>query len=112
MQFEAYRDFFARSGDDASRAMFDAVLVDERRHEAYSRALLLDLAGSERAARAAMRRVALWEAWRTWRRLGRVMAGAVYAAIMIALYVVLAPIALLVRLARPRAKGWTLPARS
>jgi rubrerythrin len=112
MQFEAYRDWFARVGDEKSRAMFDAVLVDERRHEAYSRDVLLALAGSERAARAAMRRAALWEAWRTWRSAGRAIAGALYTTIMIVLYVSLAPIAFLARIARPRTTGWRLPTRS
>ena len=96
-QFESYSDHFARAGDDRMRALFDAVLVDERRHEEYTGTLLREVAGGERAARRALRAAAAWEAWRTWRRAGRALAGAVYGAAMSVLYVGLAPLLLALR---------------
>ena len=97
-QFEGYRDHFARrGGDDRMRALFDAVLVDERRHEAYTGVQLQTAAGGEREARRALRAVVLWEAWRTWRRAGRTLAGGAYVLTMGALYVALAPLMLALR---------------
>ena len=112
MQFEAYRDWFAARGatsasDEKLRAMFDAILVDERRHETYTRELLLEAAGDERAARKALRRAALWEAWRTWRAMGRFVAKLLFTIAMTLLYFTLAPFALLVRVVRPSPKGWS-----
>ena len=88
--------------------MFEAILVDERRHESYTWALLVALSGSEPRARMALRRAALWEAWRVYRRAGRALAKALYVALMWVLYVLVAPLALMVRLARPERAGWTL----
>ena len=105
-QFEGYRAHFARTGDDRMRALFDAVLADERRHEAYTGELLLAQAGGAGGRRRALRRAALWEAWRTWRRAGRAVAGAAYVAIMTLLFPLLAPLALLARLGAPRRDGW------
>jgi len=96
-QFDSYRDHFARRRDERMRALFDAVLVDERRHEEYTGTLLREVAGGERAARRALRAAAAWEAWRTWRRAGRALAGAVYGAAMSVLYVGLAPLLLALR---------------
>ncbi|HLK88876.1 MAG TPA: ferritin-like domain-containing protein [Polyangia bacterium] len=107
-QFESYRAHFARRGDDRMRALFDAILTDERRHESYTGALLEELAGGARGARRALRRAALWEAWRRWRRAGRALAGVAYAGAMSALYLVLAPLALALRL-RPAAGSRWLP---
>ena len=92
-QFERYARHFEQRGDARTRALFDAILTDERRHEGYSRELLVELAGGERAARAALRRAALWEAWRMWRRAGRALAAAIYAVAMIAIYLVAGAIA-------------------
>ncbi|HEY4223928.1 MAG TPA: ferritin-like domain-containing protein [Myxococcota bacterium] len=105
-QFVAYRDHFGRRGDDKSRAMFNAILVDEDRHRTYTRALLVDVAGSERAARRALARAATWEAWRTWRRAGRFLAERAYGVAMAALFVLLAPLAWFVKLRRPAPRGW------
>jgi len=99
-QFEVHREAFARRRDDKTRAMFDALVSDERRHEEYTWAVLVEIAGSERRARAALRQAAAWEAWRAWRRAGRAAAQVVYAALMTALYVTLAPLSLLVRAGR------------
>lgn len=108
-QFEAYRDYFARRGAEHDRALFEAVIADERRHESYTRELLLSLAG-EAGARAALRRVARWEAWRVWRRAGRAIAQRVYAILMMILYIVAVPLALLVRAVRPARSGWRVAA--
>lgn len=107
-QFEVYEASFARRGDARTAALFAAVIEDERRHEAYSRALLEELAGSPAAARRALRKMALWEAWRVYRRLGRAVATRLYTAAMILTYALSAPLALLVRVARPTRRGWHL----
>jgi len=106
-RFEAHRDYFTRSGDARTASMFEAILVDERRHTSYTWTLLVALSGSEPRARLALRRAALWEAWRIYRRAGRTLAQALYVALMWVLYVLVAPLALLVRLARPERAGWT-----
>ncbi len=108
-QFAVYRDWFARRGDERTRAMFDAILDDERRHEAYTRELLVELTGGEAAAGRALRQAARWSAWRAWRRAGRFVAERAYFVAMVALYLTLAPFALLLRLARPARTGWRRP---
>ena len=94
-QFELYTRHFGKRGDSRTEAMFGAILVDEHRHEHYTRALLVELAGSEQAARATLRSIALWEAWRTWRRAGRALAGAIYVLAMTLIYLVVGPLATL-----------------
>jgi rubrerythrin len=111
-QFEAYRDYFARRGETKLAATFEAIIADERTHESYSRELLVELAGSERLARRALRSVWLWETLRLWHRAGKAVTGRVYAVAMMIVYLAtLAPLALLVRFARPQRRGWALPAR-
>jgi hypothetical protein len=111
-QFDSYRDHFARLGDERMRALFDAVLVDERRHEEYTGTLLREVAGGERPARRALRAAAAWEAWRTWRRAGRALAGAVYGAAMSVLYVALAPLLLALRPLLRERRRWLGPDRT
>jgi len=109
-QFELYARHFARRGDARTAALFEAILVDEVRHERYTRELLVELAGGERPARAELRRAARWAAWRSYRRAGRALAGAVYVVLMTAIYLVAAPLATLAlrrRRAR-RAARWRL----
>jgi len=110
-QFEAYRDWFARHGDNKSRAFFDGIIRDELRHETYTRELLTQLAGSDAAARRELRNAAAWEAWRRWRRLGKFAAEKTYFPLMLLLYMLLTPFAILVRSARPARTGWILPVR-
>src|SRR5262245_53444391 len=105
-QFEAYRAFFDRRGDHKTRAMFEAILADERRHESYTLEVLRELAGGDGAASAALRRAAIWEAWRTWRRAGRFVAQGIYGVTMVVLYVSLAPFALLLGAIRRPRRGW------
>jgi rubrerythrin len=108
-QFATYRDHFAARGDDRSAALFEAIMSDEQRHEDYTRALLVELSGGEAEARRALRRAAAWEAWRLWRRAGRFVAARLYAVLMTALYLALAPLALVTRIVRPARPGWRLP---
>ena len=105
-QFEVHRDHFAARGDSRTEAMFETILGDELRHETYTGELLVELAGSKRAARRALRRAALWEAWRMWRRAGRFVAQTLFLVVMTAAYVALAPLGLIVRLAMPAPRGW------
>ncbi|HEX2691025.1 MAG TPA: ferritin-like domain-containing protein [Kofleriaceae bacterium] len=108
-QFELYARHFGKRGDARTQLLFGAILADEQRHERYTRALLVELSGSERAARSELSRAALWEAWRTWRRAGRAVAGAIYTISMTLVYLVAGPLAALGLGARnPRAR-WRLP---
>jgi hypothetical protein len=91
-QFETYRDWFASRGDRKTSGMFAAIIKDELRHEQYTYALLVEVAGSEAKARSALRAAAMWEAWRTWRRLGRFAAEKVYFVLMLMIYCVSAPV--------------------
>lgn len=108
-QFEAYRAHFEARGEPRTAAVFARLIKDERFHEAYTGELLEELAGSPEAARAALRRVAWWEAWRRYRRAGRALAGLLYQGSMAALYLTLAPLMLLIRLVRPVRRGWLPP---
>ncbi|HET9624762.1 MAG TPA: ferritin-like domain-containing protein [Kofleriaceae bacterium] len=111
-QFALYARHFAARDDDRTRALFDAILVDEARHATYTRDLLVELVG-ERGARRELRRAAMWAAWRAWRRAGRAISGAVYTLAMVAVYLVAGPIAALAaaagRLSGKRT-GWRAPA--
>ena len=107
--FEAYVQWFASAGRDAEHRLLSAILVDERRHCDYTRELLAELCQDEHELRRALRRVARWELGRGWLRAGRFVAERLYVATMLALYILAAPLALLVRLARPIRRG-LLPA--
>ena len=108
-QFELYARHFGRRGDPRTQSLFEAILVDEHRHERYTRALLVELSGGERAARAELRWAARWEAWRTWRRAGRALAGAIYAIAMTLIYLVAGPVAAVGLGAVKRPARWRLP---
>ncbi len=108
-QFETYKAWFARQGDNKTRAMFEAIVRDETRHETYTRALLVELAGGEANARKELTLAALWEAWRHWRRLGRAAAEGFYFVLMLAFYALLAPFTLLAAWLRPAPSGWSVP---
>lgn len=104
-QFEVYEQYFEKRGDDKLRAMFAALIGDEKGHESYTRALLVKDVG-EAAAQRAIAKVVLWEAFRTWRRAGQGLAKWIYAASMTVLFACLAPFALLVRMTKPARGGW------
>lgn len=103
-QFEAYVTWFKGQAREQDAALFETILVDERRHGQYTRELLVALVG-EVEARRSLRRVARWELGRRWLRAGRFVAERVYLALTLALYVLAAPLALLVRLVRPIRPG-------
>ena len=67
---------------------------------------MLELAGSEHEAQRAIARVRRWELWRAWRRKGRFLAEKIYTLAMLMLYVLAAPLSVLVRLARPTRVGF------
>ena len=108
-QFETYKAWFGRQRDNKTRALFDAIVRDEIRHETYTRDLLVELAGGEVAARRELTHAALWEAWRHWRRLGRSAAEGFYFTLMLLLYGLLAPFAVLTSWLRPQRSGWSKP---
>ncbi len=107
-QFEAYAAWFATHARPLDHKLFETVLVDERRHGLYTRALLVELVG-EPEARRAIGRVARWELGRRWLRAGRTVAERVYLVTMLLLYILAAPLAVLVRMARPERRGWRPP---
>ncbi len=111
-QFETYVAWFAARGREQDRLLFETIMVDERRHAAYTRELLLALAGSEAAALEALGRVARWELGRRWLRAGRFVAERVYVLTMLVVYVLAAPLSLLVRVARPITRGWRTSTRA
>lgn len=105
-QFGTYIRHFEQHGREREASLFSTILVDERRHADYTRALLVEAAGSEAGARKALRRVQRWEAWRTWLRAGRFLAERVYVLAMLLVYLAAAPLGLLVRMVRPIQAGW------
>lgn len=108
-QFETHRDWFARRGDHKSRAMFDVIVKDESRHESYTWDLLVELTGSEAAAKQELRKAKLWEAWRIWRRAGRFLAEKAYFVMMLISYLALFPLVIATLIFKPSRKGWLLP---
>ncbi|HEY4242247.1 MAG TPA: ferritin-like domain-containing protein [Kofleriaceae bacterium] len=102
-QFEVYAKHFGVRGDARTEALFAAILVDEARHESYTRELLVELVG-ESGARRELRRAAMWEAWRTWRRAGRALAAWLYGLAMMLIYLVTGPLAYLAVARKPRSK--------
>lgn len=108
-QFETYLAHFVAHGRDAEHRLFAAIMSDEQRHATYTHALLLELAGSETEARAALRRVARWELGRRWLRAGRFMSERVYVLTTLLVYLLCAPLSLLIRAARPPQRGFRSP---
>lgn len=93
LQFEVYARLLRRKGQHSLAELFELLVADELQHEAYAARVLLELAGP-RAAQRARRWAARSETWRGFRRSGRRMAGAVYSACMLLVYLALAPYAL------------------
>jgi hypothetical protein len=96
-EFEIHCRAFRRRGDEASAALFERILCDEREHERYARDLLTRLATAS-AVRRATSWVIAWEAWRDARRVAAQPFEALYAVTMACLYLVLLPFALGLRL--------------
>ncbi len=105
IEFETYARLLRRRGADALAALFEGLVRDERQHEAYSAQLLEELAGAA-GARSALRWVTRWEAWRSFRRRGRALAGALYRVTMLLIYVALAPVGLALRLTAKPSRGF------
>lgn len=104
-QFAEHLRVLRARGDERGARLFEAILVDEERHERYTGELLSTLTPAPRRAlrRAALRAV-LWR----WHRAGRVLSGVVFTVLASALFVVLLPFALVER-TRARQTGWRVP---
>ena len=92
-QMKLYRDELqalegSPRADPKTRALLDAVMKDETRHESYSLALTRTLGGSLAGARA-------WELKRGWLRAGAAVTGLVFTVVTSLLYLLLFPLALL-----------------
>lgn len=91
--------------DPKTKALLDAVMADEAHHEAYTRALLSTLTDEG----AALRGARFWELRRGWLRAGAASSGLLFTLTMWALYVLLAPLAVLERLRATPAATWRPP---
>ena len=106
IQFEGYIEYFQRKADKPMLKLFLAIVPDEIRHETYTGKLLEELAGSQTAGMEALRKVARWEWWRRWRRMGRSLVLPVYRLSMWIVYLGLLPMVALARILRPFRPGW------
>ena len=104
LQFETYQAHL-QSRDPQGSAMFEAILVDERRHETYS-AELLHVLTADGAARVA--RMGRWQAYRAVRGLQRGTAQLLFGLSVLLLVPLLVPLALWTRWMRAEQRGWTL----
>jgi hypothetical protein len=109
-QFVVYRNWFKKQGDNTNKSLFEAILKDEQRHADYTWDLLVEITGSERAARRELRNVRIWEAWRNWRRVGKSFASKLFVILSLCIYLLIAPYAVLTRLFKRQRKGWIVPA--
>ena len=91
--------------DPRTAATLAALIPDEARHTAYTRALL-EQTGE---APAALRRARAWSLWRAWRRHGRRLTRPLFFVLFAALAPLLAVSALWARAARPPRAGWQPP---
>jgi hypothetical protein len=105
-QLRTYAELYREQGDGESSAMLAAVAEAEHRHEQYANDLLTKLAGPKQA-RAEVRAVIAWEAWRTWRRMGMAVAGLAYYLSMLAVYFVLGPLAAALTRGQARRNNWS-----
>lgn len=97
VQFEEYRDYMERRSRVRDKKIFVGVLSDECRHESYTYELLVELAGSEKEAKRALRWTARFSAWRAFRRQGSSMAAGLYTLLMGLLYFLSVPLTPLMR---------------
>lgn len=111
-QFETYERYLASRARPEDAALFRGVCADERHHEGYSLKLLIELSGSDAAAQEHLRAVRFWEAWRAWKRSGRGAANVLYGVLIWALFPILLPYSLLVRLMPQHAGGFQEPRRN
>lgn len=91
--------------DTKTKALLDAVMVDEAVHESYTHEFLSTLAPEASELRSAR----FWELRRGWLRWGAASSGVLFMLTMWTLYVLMAPLALMERM-RPRLpSGWREP---
>lgn len=91
--------------DTKTKALLDAVMVDEAVHESYTREFLAALAPEASELRSAR----FWELRRGWLRWGAASSGVLFTLTMWTLYVLMAPLALMEQLKAPSASGWRGP---
>lgn len=98
-QMQLFRDELqslegSKRADPKTKALLDAVMKDEVRHESYSLELTKSLGGSLSRAHA-------WELKRSWLRAGSAATGLVFTALMSVIYLLLFPLALIEKARRP-----------
>jgi rubrerythrin len=106
VEFATYAAVLRRRGQDELAKLFEDLVQDERQHESYSARLLEELAG-ERGARRALRWAGRNAAWQEFRRRGRALAGGLYRAMMLLVFVALAPFALAYRVLDRKPQGFS-----
>lgn len=108
-QFEIYERYLRGRGFLEDAELFARIAADERHHESYSKKLLEEQAGSDAEAARSLSKVRLWEAWRSWRRVGRRLSLGIYTCLIWALFPVILPYALITRPLQKRQVGWRRP---
>lgn len=106
-QMQLFRDELAgfegsARADTKTKALLDAVMRDEVRHETYTVELLTGLAPAAKELRSAR----FWELRRGWLRLGAGTSGVLFTVLMSVIYLLLAPLALLERVRANDTRGW------
>jgi hypothetical protein len=107
-QFALIARHHRRRGVPEIAELFERVLKDERFHVAYSAHLLERWRRSGRAAevRWAVLRVRASEAWKAWRRAGRVLGDGLARLGLLALWALVLPLFALAEKRRPPERGW------
>ncbi len=108
VEFAHYQAAFSNAGDAQTAALFAEIVAEERHHQDYPIELIGTLTNDPKAATRAARFVTTWEAWRSFRRLGRFIAERIYNVCMWCLFPLLALLSLWVRLVRPESHGLVL----
>ncbi|MCP4501842.1 MAG: hypothetical protein GY822_17930 [Deltaproteobacteria bacterium] len=107
--FTTYIYNFSKHGREKERALFERIVLDEKRHADYTFDLLVQLCGSEKKALQMLRKMQFWEWRRAWIRNGRWLSEKVYLVLSTLLYLVMAPLSLWIRWVRPPQSKWQLP---
>lgn len=102
-RFLVIQDTLKQSGDTRSAAVFGALLEDETRHAAYTRAALYTVAEDPAVE---LRRARRWSLWQGYRRLTATTARVLHDGGAWLLYLCLFPLALWLRWVRPVRSGW------
>lgn len=107
-RFEGWERTFRTHGDLHTASLFSALVEDERRHETYSRDLLVMLTG-EIGARKALRRVGLRSVWQSYLRLASTTSLALYHVFLWTLAPLLFALGIWTRWMLPVRAGWQEP---